>query len=121
MKNKVLLVDDEDGIRRILRLFLEKEDFVIREAASANQAFAAVEEEKPDLIILDVILMGTTGFEICEKLKNDPKTEDIIIMLFTALNKESDIAEGRRVGADYYLMKPLNPKDIADKVKVALS
>lgn len=114
---KILLVDDESGIRRILRIFLEVEGFKVFEAVNANQALEAIEKEVPDLLILDVILFGTTGFEICEKVKHDPKTRHIYVILFTALNKESDIAEGERVGADLYLMKPLNPRDIVDQVK----
>lgn len=114
---KILLVDDESGIRRILKIFLEVEGFKVLEAVNATQAYQTIEEEKPDVVILDVILFGTTGFEICEKIKSDPNTRDIYVILFTALTKDSDIAEGERVGADLYLMKPLNPRDIIVKVK----
>lgn len=114
---KVLLVDDESGIRRILRIFLEVERFVVLEAANAQQAYRIIEEDKPEVVILDVILFGTTGFEICEKIKSDPHSKDTYVILFTALTKESDVAEGERVGADLYLMKPLNPKDIVERVK----
>ena len=114
---KILLVDDEPGIRRILRIFLEVEGFQVLEAVNATQAFRAIGEERPDVVILDVILFGTTGFEICEKIKSDPKTRDIFVILFTALTKDSDVAEGERVGADLYLMKPLNPRDIVERVK----
>jgi two-component system phosphate regulon response regulator PhoB len=120
-KRKVLLVDDESGIRRILRIFLEVEGFHVLEAVNANQAYQVIEEEKPDVMILDVILFGTTGFEICEKIKSDPKTRNIYVILFTALTKDSDVAEGERVGADLYLMKPLNPKDIVERVKTVFA
>ncbi|MFH0919946.1 MAG: response regulator [Fibrobacterota bacterium] len=114
---KILLVDDEAGIRRILRIFLEVEGFQVLEAVNATQAFRSIDEDKPDVVILDVILFGTTGFEICEKIKSDPKTRDTFVILFTALTKDSDVAEGERVGADLYLMKPLNPRDIVERVK----
>lgn len=120
-KHKVLLVDDESGIRRILRIFLEVEGFSVLEAVNATQAFQVLEEEKPDVVILDVILFGTTGFEICEKIKADPKTKSTYVILFTALTKDSDVAEGERVGADLYLMKPLNPKDIVERVKAVFA
>ena len=118
---KVLLVDDEAGIRKILRIFLELENYSVFEAENASEAYKSVEENKPDLIILDVILFGTTGFEICEKLKADEKTKDIIIIMFTALNQTHDINEGKRVKADVYLTKPLNPKEVVETVKDALS
>lgn len=120
LPKKILLVDDESGIRRILRIFLEVEGFTVLEAVNAAQAFQVISEQKPDLVILDVILFGTTGFEVCEKIKSDPKTKQIYVILFTALNQESDVIEGERVGADLYLMKPLNPKEIVKKIKEVL-
>lgn len=113
---RVLLVDDEPGIRKILRLFLELEGFSVYEAVSANQAISVVNKEKPHLVILDIILCGQTGFEVCEWIKNNPETKDIIVFLFTALNQEHDLQEGKRVGCDLYLTKPQNPKDIVEKV-----
>ncbi|MBD3344081.1 MAG: response regulator [Chitinivibrionales bacterium] len=113
---RILLVDDEPGIRKILRLFLEMQGFVISEAITANQAMQAIKNEKPDLVILDVILCGQTGFDVCEWIKGNTETKDIIVFLFTALNQEQDFKEGQRVGCDLYLTKPQNPKDIVEKV-----
>lgn len=114
---RILLVDDEPGIRKILRLFLELEDFIVFEAINATQAMSVIQKEKPHLAILDVILCGQTGFDVCEWAKNNPDTKDVIIFLFTALNQEHDYREGQRVGCDLYLTKPQNPKDIVEKVK----
>lgn len=114
---RILLVDDEPGIRKILRLFLELEGYTVFEAITANQAMQVVKKERPHLIILDVILFGQTGFEVCEWVKNNPETKDIIIFLFTALNQEHDYREGQRLGCDLYLTKPQNPKDIVEKVR----
>jgi CheY-like chemotaxis protein len=113
---RILLVDDEPGIRKILRLFLELEGFQIFEAVTANQAIQVIRKERPDLVILDVILCGQTGFDVCESIKGDPETRDIIVFLFTALNQDHDYREGQRVGCDLYLTKPQNPKDIVEKV-----
>jgi DNA-binding response OmpR family regulator len=114
---RVLLVDDEPGIRKILRLFLELEGYTVFEAITANQAMQVVKKERPHLIILDVILFGQTGFDVCEWVKSNPETKDIIIFLFTALNQEHDFREGQRIGCDLYLTKPQNPKDIVEKVR----
>ncbi|MDG5813464.1 response regulator [Chitinispirillales bacterium ANBcel5] len=113
---KILLVDDEPGIRKILRLFLELEGYDVFEAVTANQALTMITKEKPDLVILDVILCGQTGFDACEAIKRDPNSKDTIVFLFTALNQEHDFREGQRVGCDLYLTKPQNPKDIVEKV-----
>lgn len=113
---RILLVDDEPGIRKILRLFFELEGFSVFEAITANQAISVIKKEKPHLVILDVILCGQTGFDVCEWVKSNPDTKDTIVFLFTALNQEHDHREGQRVGCDMYLTKPQNPKDIVEKV-----
>lgn len=113
---RILLVDDEPGIRKILRLFLELEGFSVFEAITANQAISVIKKEMPHLVILDVILCGQTGFDVCEWIKGNPETKDIIVFLFTALNQEHDYREGQRVGCNLYLTKPQNPKDIVEKV-----
>jgi DNA-binding response OmpR family regulator len=118
---RILLVDDEPGIRKILRLFLEVDGFSVYEAVTASQAISIIQKEKPDLVILDVILCGQTGFEVCEWVKSNPETKDLIVFLFTALNQEHDYREGQRVGCDLYLTKPQNPKDIVEKVKEYLT
>ncbi len=118
---KILLVDDEPGIRKILRLFLELDGFEVYEAVTANQAISVIKEEKPELVILDVILCGQTGFEACEAIKRDTETKETIVFLFTALNQEHDFREGERVGCDLYLTKPQNPKEIVSKVKEFLN
>jgi DNA-binding response OmpR family regulator len=117
---KILIVDDEAGIRKILRLFLELEGYIVFEAVSARQAQQIVENEKPHLMILDVVLCGQTGFEVCAWIKDNPETKDIIVILFTALNQDHDYREGERVCCDYYLTKPQNPRDIVRKVKELL-
>ena len=118
---RILLVDDEAGIRKILRLFLELEGFTVFEAVTANQAIQLIKKEKPHLVILDIILCGQTGFDVCEWIKSNPDTKDIIVILFTALNQDHDYREGQRVGCNLYLTKPQNPKDIVEKVKEFLN
>lgn len=114
---KILLVDDEPGIRKILRLFLELEGYQIFEAVTASQAQQIIAKERPHLVILDVILCGQTGFDVCEWIKADPALRETIVFLFTALNQDQDYREGQRVGCDLYLTKPQNPKDIVEKAK----
>ena len=118
---RILLVDDESGIRKILRLFLEMEGYGVFEAGSADQARSIITREKPDLVIVDVLLAGESGFEVCEWVKHNPETKDIIVFIFTAYNQEHDYLEGKRVGCDLYLEKPQNPKDIIEKVKEFLA
>ncbi len=114
---RILVVDDEAGIRKILRLFLELEGYIVFEAVSGIHAQQIIEKEKPHLIVLDVVLCGMTGFEVCDWVKKNPKTKDIIVVFFTALNQDHDYEAAKRVKCDYYLTKPQNPKDIIQKIK----
>ena len=117
----ILLVDDEAGIRKILRLFLEMEGFTVREAVSAVQARELIIESCPDCMVLDVVLCGQTGFEVCEWVKNTADYRHVKVIMFTALNQGPDMSEGKRVGCDLYLTKPQNPKDIIREIKTLLS
>ena len=115
-KKRVLLVDDEAGIRKIIRLFVERDGLEVFEAPSVPEARKSIEANRPDLIVLDVLLGGQTGFELCEWIKKESDYSDIIVILFTALGQEHDREESRRVGADYYFVKPQNPKSISSKI-----
>ena len=115
-KGRILVVDDETGIRKILRMFLERDGYSVVEAVSANQAMELVVSEKPDLLILDVVLCGQTGFEVCEWIKNNSETSSTTVIIFSALNQQHDFDEAKRVKCDFYMTKPQNPKDIVAKV-----
>ena len=115
-KKRVLLVDDEAGIRKILRLFIEKDGIEVFEAASVDEARKSIDSKRPDLIVLDVLLGGQTGFELCEWIKSESDYPDTIVILFTALGQDHDKEESKRVGADYFFVKPQNPKSISNKI-----
>lgn len=118
--HRILLVDDEPGIRKILRLFLEMEGFSVYEANSALQAKNLVGKEKPDLVIVDVLLPGETGYDVCEWIKTNPETKDTIVFIFTG-HQAQDTRNSGQSDCDLYLEKPQNPKDIVEKVKEFLS
>ncbi len=117
---RILLVDDEAGIRKILRIFFEMEGFTVFEAVSAVQAREVAERERPHAAILDVVLCGQTGFDVCGWIKQNPDLKETKVIMFTALNQDNDFIEGQRVGCDHYLTKPQNPKDIVAKIKKIL-
>jgi DNA-binding response OmpR family regulator len=112
----VLLVDDEPGIVKVLRMFLELAGYRVFEAANTVDTFQIIERDKPDLIILDAALNGESGFDICKNIKSSLATKGIIVFMFTGLNQASAQREGERAGCDKYLTKPQNPKDIVQLV-----
>jgi two-component system, OmpR family, alkaline phosphatase synthesis response regulator PhoP len=117
---KILVADDEDNIRELVLVSLEDEGYDIFEAADGNEAIAKAKEIKPDLIILDVMMPGKIGYDVCEELKKDPTTSRAFVIFLSA--RGSPLAErtGKLRGGDDYMTKPFEPGELRDKVKKAL-
>jgi CheY-like chemotaxis protein len=113
---KILIVDDEPSIRFLITATLEDEGYELFEAADGQEAYNLVKSNKPDLIILDVMMPGLTGYELCAKLKQDPVTQNIVIIMLTAKGQEQDRLQSRQAGADRYLRKPFSPLELINVV-----
>ena len=111
-KHRILVVDDEPAILKIVSKRLELSGFEVSVSMDGNDALVKVQSVRPDLIILDVMLPGMNGFDICKQLKQDPATKEIPIVLFTAKESEQDYWTGMSVGADAYLTKPHGGKEL---------
>jgi CheY-like chemotaxis protein len=119
MKN-VLIVDDQASIRQIVRLVLRK-DFAITEAYDVVSALEQMKLLKPDGMVLDVMMPGEMdGYQLCEKIKQDPELADIYIVLLTACGQVADQEKGMALGANAYFVKPFSPVDLARHLKHAL-
>lgn len=116
----VLIVDDDVEALRLVGMMLEREGYQILVASSGNQAIDKAVTEKPSLIILDVMMAGLNGYQVTTKLRKHPATSNIPILLFTAKGNVSDKITGFQAGADDYLTKPVNPKELAARVKTLL-
>lgn len=117
---KILAVDDEEDILELLRINLGKEGYQVICAATGEEAVKKVRAIVPDLIILDLMLPGINGLDVARKLKNDPKTADIPIIMLTAKGEEADIVIGLELGADDYITKPFSPRILLARVKTVL-
>ena len=113
---KILIVDDEPSIRFLIVSALEDEGYELWEASDGLEAFERIQKDKPDVMILDVMMPGMTGYELCAKLKQDPVTKDILIIMLTAKGQEQDRLHSRQAGADYYLRKPFSPMELVEIV-----
>lgn len=120
MKATVLIVDDEAPIRDMLRLSLELEDFRCAEAADAASALVAVVDQRPDLILLDWMMPGTSGIELIRRLKRDSATAAIPVILLTARAEEDNKIHGLDAGADDYVTKPFSPRELVARVNALL-
>jgi len=120
MAREVLVVEDEPDIRRLVVLHLERDGFRCRTAASGSEALRAVKAAIPDLIILDLMLPGVDGLEVCRQLRRDTSTASIPIIMLTAKTDEVDRIVGLEMGADDYVVKPFSPKELVARVRAVL-
>jgi len=113
---KVLVVDDHPQIRRLIQINLEKIPVDIVEATDGNEGLEQAKRERPDLIILDVMMPRRNGFEMLHDLKSDPELRDIPVIMLTIRVQTPDIAHGLRAGAEFYLPKPFHPDELCELV-----
>ncbi len=121
MSRKILIVDDEVYILHILDFSLGAEGFEVITAADGEEALEKARTEKPDLVVLDVMMPKVDGFEACRRLKNDPETRELPVILLTAKGREVDRKMGIEVGADDYMVKPFSPSKLIQKIESFLS
>lgn len=116
MGKKIVVVEDDPGARRLISYTLEQEGYNVQIASNGLEGLKKALEEKPDVIVLDVMLPGLDGFELCHRLRQDSRTAQTPILMLSAKAQEADISTGRRLGADDYLTKPADPSEIAKRV-----
>jgi two-component system phosphate regulon response regulator PhoB len=120
MPAKVLIVEDEESLVEILRYNLQSEGYTVVHAASGTDAIMLVREERPDLIILDWMLPGLAGIEICRQIRARAETKALPIIILTARGEESDRIRGLQTGADDYVVKPFSVSELMARVKALL-
>ena len=114
---KILVVDDEERIRRLLKMYLEREDYVIEEAEDGNQALSMALENDYDCILLDLMMPGKDGIEVCRELREKKATP---VIMLTAKGEEVNRVQGFEVGTDDYIVKPFSPREVVLRVKALL-
>lgn len=117
---KILIVEDEQDILQLVKHYLEKEGFRAITAMNGLEALKKVKEEKPDLVVLDLMLPEIDGLEVCKRLRSVPDTAMLPVLMLTAKAEESDTIVGLELGADDYVTKPFSPKTLIARVKALL-
>ena len=116
----VLVVDDNQQNRELLQAYLEDVDCLTIPASDGLEALDIIKKDPPDLVLLDVMMPKMSGFEVCKRLKNDPKTTDIPVIMVTALSEFGDIERGIDSGTDDFLSKPVNKLELLTRIKTML-
>jgi DNA-binding response OmpR family regulator len=120
MSHKILIADDEPNIVISLEYLMKREGYEVVIARDGQEAIDAIVRERPQLVLLDVMMPKKTGFEVCQEVRASESVRDTPILMLTAKGRETDVAKGLGVGATAYMTKPFSTKDIAQKVRELL-
>ncbi|MFH2055974.1 MAG: response regulator [bacterium] len=116
----VLIIEDEEDILELIKHTVAKEGYQVAAAMSGEKGLELARGNLPDLIVLDLMLPGLSGIDVCRLLKNDPKTQQLPIIILSAKGEESDIVTGLEIGADDYLTKPFSPRVLVARIRTVL-
>ena len=120
MGKKILIADDEPNIVVSLEFLMKQKGYVVRVANTGEEALAAVGEFGPDLILLDVMMPRMSGYDLCQRVRENPAWRGIKIIMVSAKGREIEVTKGMAVGADVYVTKPFSTKDLVAKVQALL-
>jgi two-component system, OmpR family, alkaline phosphatase synthesis response regulator PhoP len=116
----ILVVDDEEPIQELLRFNLEKAGYLVRVAKNGQEALKQMENNQPDLLVLDLMLPGMDGLEVCRIIRSNPRFQQLPIIMLTAKGEEIDKVLGLELGADDYMTKPFSPRELLARIKARL-
>jgi two-component system alkaline phosphatase synthesis response regulator PhoP len=119
-KKRILLIEDEEDIAALIKLQAELSGYKMHVEVDGLNGYRAIEREKPDLVILDIMLPGQNGFDICRKMKSNPELKNIPVIVLSAKGEEIDVILGLELGADDYVAKPFSPKVLFSRIKAVL-
>jgi DNA-binding response OmpR family regulator len=119
-ERKILVVDDEPNVIKSLTFVLRKEGYDVSSAANGEDAMIKIQQSKPNLMFLDVMMPKKNGYEVCQEVKSNSSLSDIHIIILTAKGQEADREKGLNAGADEFMTKPFSPMMVVDKVKELL-
>ncbi len=117
MTHKLLVADDEPNIVISLEYLMKREGYQVLVATDGNQALEMIQRERPALVLLDVMMPGKTGFEVCQAVRADASLAEVRILMLTAKGRETDVSKGLALGADAYMTKPFSTRELVDKVR----
>ncbi len=119
-RERILVIEDDDDIRELIEYNLTREGYKVYSAADGEDGIRRAKKEAPDLVVLDLMLPGVDGIELCRRLKQDPVTRGIAVVMVPAKSEESDVVLGLGVGADDYVPKPFSPRMLLARVEAVL-
>jgi len=117
MAHRILIVDDEPSIVISLQFLMTREGYEVALAGDGEAALQAIQANPPDLVILDVMMPKLNGFDVCQRIRSDPRWQAVRVLMLTAKGREVEMARGLALGADAYVTKPFSTKDLVAEVR----
>ena len=121
MTSRILIADDEPNILISLEYLMKREGYEVHVARDGQEALDVMQRVRPQLVLLDVMMPGKTGFEVCQALRSDEALKGTLVLMLTAKGRDTDVAKGLALGADDYITKPFSTKELVQKVRDLLA
>lgn len=121
MTRRILIADDEPNIVISLEYLMRREGYEVSVARDGDEALAMIRREPPDLVLLDAMMPGQNGFEVCQAVRGDERLAGVRIVMLTAKGRETDLAKGKALGVDAYIVKPFSTRELAEQVRNMLA
>lgn len=121
IKKKILIVEDEESLLKLESILLTSKGYQVEGVADGRAALEAIKNHAPDLVLLDIMLPEIDGFEVCRRIKEDPATKHIPVIMLTAKKSREDMARGEQVGADWYITKPFKSAMVIETIQRFIS
>ncbi len=116
-KKKILVVEDEESLLKLESILLTSKGYEVTGVSNGLAALESLAQSRPDLVLLDIMLPAMDGFEVCQRIKSDPATRDIPVVMLTAKKSREDMARGQQVGADWYITKPFKSANVIETIQ----
>ena len=120
MANRVLIADDEANLLISLEYLLQRQGYEVSLARDGDQAMSMIRQQQPDLVVLDASMPGQSGYEVCQQVRADPALRHVRIVMLSAKARATDIAKGKALGADAFIVKPFSTDDLLNQVRLLL-
>ncbi|NIQ96658.1 MAG: response regulator [Desulfuromonadales bacterium] len=120
-KQKILVVEDEESLLKLESILLTSKGYEVQGVTTGQEALDAIAENMPDLVLLDIMLPEMDGFEVCRRIKENPQTKHLPVVMLTAKKSREDMARGQEVGADWYITKPFKSANVIETIQRFLS
>jgi two-component system, OmpR family, alkaline phosphatase synthesis response regulator PhoP len=120
-KKKILIVDDEESLLKLASLLLTSRGYKVEAALDGKSALDSMAKDKPDLVLLDIMMPGLNGFEVCQQIKSNVSTRNIPVIMLTAKKSSEDMSRAEQLGAEQYITKPFRSAHLIETIKQTLS